>query len=152
MRKYIIMGVQGSGKGAQAKMLAKDYDLVHISIGNNFPLAHTEPYASGRPVRRIMSEAALLVPDSIVEDLVEDRLDLHDWNYGFILDGFPRASIRPSSSWKDTTSMRFSHRGAGPGRASIAFSIAGCARSAAEITTSSSILQAGPMFAMRAAA
>ena len=33
MRKYVIMGVQGSGKGTQAKMLAEDLDLVHISVG-----------------------------------------------------------------------------------------------------------------------
>ena len=36
MRKYVIMGVQGSGKGTQAKMLAEDLDLVHISVGDIF--------------------------------------------------------------------------------------------------------------------
>ena len=34
MRKYIIMGVQGSGKGTQAKKLEEAYDLVHISVGD----------------------------------------------------------------------------------------------------------------------
>jgi adenylate kinase len=34
--------------------------------------------------------AGELVPDETVEDLVRDRLALHDWNYGFVLDGFPR--------------------------------------------------------------
>ena len=33
MRKYVIMGVQGSGKGTQSQMLAADLDLVHIEIG-----------------------------------------------------------------------------------------------------------------------
>jgi adenylate kinase len=37
VRKYIIMGVQGCGKGTQAKMLAKDFDLVHISAGRILP-------------------------------------------------------------------------------------------------------------------
>ena len=90
MRKYIIMGVQGCGKGTQAKILAKDFDLVHISIGDIFRWhiqSHTR--LAGR-VRRIMAEGAL-VPDSIVEELVKERLDQHDWNYGFILDGFPRS-------------------------------------------------------------
>jgi adenylate kinase len=36
MRKYIIMGVQGSGKGTQAKMLAGAFDLVHIAVGDIF--------------------------------------------------------------------------------------------------------------------
>ncbi|HET9972996.1 MAG TPA: nucleoside monophosphate kinase, partial [Streptosporangiaceae bacterium] len=36
MRKYVIMGIQGSGKGTQAKMLAADLDLVHISVGDIF--------------------------------------------------------------------------------------------------------------------
>src|SRR5512132_4620716 len=34
MRKYVIMGVQGSGKGTQARLLAERYDLVHISVGD----------------------------------------------------------------------------------------------------------------------
>ena len=36
MRKYVIMGVQGSGKGTQAAMLGEDLDLVHISVGDIF--------------------------------------------------------------------------------------------------------------------
>ena len=48
MHKYIIMGVQGCGKGTQAKLLTKDFDIV---------------------IRRLAE---------------------HDWNYGFVLDGFPR--------------------------------------------------------------
>ena len=36
MHKYIIMGVQGCGKGTQAKMLAQDFDLVHMSVGDIF--------------------------------------------------------------------------------------------------------------------
>ena len=36
MRKYVIMGVQGSGKGTQSQMLEADLDLVHISVGDIF--------------------------------------------------------------------------------------------------------------------
>ena len=89
MRKYIIMGVQGCGKGTQAKLLSKAYDLVHISVGDIFRWhvqSHTKLAAR---IRRIMA-AGDLVPDQIVEEVVKERLDLHDWNYGFILDGFPR--------------------------------------------------------------
>lgn len=89
MRKYIIMGVQGCGKGTQAKILARDFDLVHISVGDIFRWhiqSHTKLAAR---VRRLIIGGAL-VPDEIVEEVVKGRLDLHDWNYGFILDGFPR--------------------------------------------------------------
>jgi adenylate kinase len=89
MRKYIIMGVQGSGKGSQAKMLKESDDLIHISVGDIFRWnlqAHTMLAAR---LKRIMSEGQL-VPDEIVEEIVRRRLDEHDWNCGFILDGFPR--------------------------------------------------------------
>ena len=89
MRKYIIMGVQGCGKGTQAKLLAEDLDLVHLNVGDMFRwhvLHHTK---LGARIRRDTA-AGHLVQDAIVEDVVKARLDLHDWNYGFILDGFPR--------------------------------------------------------------
>jgi adenylate kinase len=89
MRKYVIMGVQGSGKGTQSAMLAADFDLVHISVGDIFRwnvLQHTKV---GAQVRRTMA-AGELVSDDLVEGIVSDRLAQHDWNYGFIIDGFPR--------------------------------------------------------------
>jgi len=91
VRKYIIMGVQGSGKGTQAKLLARDFDLVHISVGDIFRWhiqSHTKLAAR---IKRLMA-AGELVPDDDVEAVVRYRLDQHDWNYGFILDGFPRNS------------------------------------------------------------
>lgn len=89
MRKYVIMGVQGSGKGTQAKMLAEDFDLVHISVGDIFRW-HVQNHSKiGAQVRRIMA-AGQLIDDDLVESVVRERLTQHDWNYGFIIDGFPR--------------------------------------------------------------
>jgi adenylate kinase len=89
MFKYVIMGIQGCGKGTQAKLLAKDFNLVHISVGDIFRWhiqSHTKLAARiGRA-----TAAGELVSDDIVEEIVRGRLDQHDWNYGFILDGFPR--------------------------------------------------------------
>ena len=48
MHKYIIMGVQGCGKGTQAKMLADDLDLVHISVGDIFRWNIQNPHQVGR--------------------------------------------------------------------------------------------------------
>jgi adenylate kinase len=89
MRKYVIMGVQGSGKGTQAALLAADLDLTHISVGDIFRWHVQHHTKIGAQVRRIMA-AGELVDDDLVESVVRDRLAQHDWNYGFIVDGFPR--------------------------------------------------------------
>jgi len=90
LHKYIIMGPQGCGKGTHAKLLAADFDLVHISVGDIFRWniqAHTK---LGARVKRIV-DSGNLVPDDIVEQIIRTRLGEHDWNFGFILDGFPRS-------------------------------------------------------------
>ncbi|MBA3619215.1 MAG: nucleoside monophosphate kinase [Acidothermales bacterium] len=89
MRKYVIMGVQGSGKGTQAKMLCEDLDLVHLSVGDIFRWNVQNHTKLGALVKRIVA-AGQLVDDELVESVVRGRLDQHDWNYGFIVDGFPR--------------------------------------------------------------
>jgi len=83
------MGVQGSGKGTQAALLAADFDLVHIAVGDIFRWNVQHHTKIGAQVRRTMA-AGLLVGDELVEGVVRDRLSQHDWNYGFIVDGFPR--------------------------------------------------------------
>ena len=89
MRKYVIMGVQGSGKGTQSMMLAADLDLVHISVGDIFRWNVQNHTKLGAQVRRTMA-AGELVGDDLVEGIVQERLTQHDWNFGFIIDGFPR--------------------------------------------------------------
>ncbi|XVQ15253.1 adenylate kinase family protein [Spirillospora sp. CA-255316] len=89
MRKYVIIGVQGSGKGTQSLLLARDLDLVHISVGDIFRWHVQHHTKLGAQVRRIMA-AGELVPDDLVEKVVRDRLELHDWNFGFVVEGFPR--------------------------------------------------------------
>ncbi|MQA04689.1 MAG: adenylate kinase [Streptosporangiales bacterium] len=89
MRKYVIMGVQGSGKGTQAGLLVRDFDLVHISVGDIFRWHVQNHTKLGAQVRRIMA-AGELVDDELVERVVRGRLEEHDWNYGFVVDGFPR--------------------------------------------------------------
>jgi len=89
MRKYVVMGVQGSGKGTQARPLCGDLDLVHISVGDIFRWHVQNHTKLGAQVRRVMA-AGRLVGDDLVEKVVRDRLEQHDWNYGFVIDGFPR--------------------------------------------------------------
>src|SRR5579862_1799307 len=83
------MGIQGSGKGTQAKLLADDLDLEHLSVGDVFRWNVQHHTKLGAQVKRIMTSGHL-VDDDLVESVVRDRLAGHDWNFGFIIDGFPR--------------------------------------------------------------
>lgn len=89
MHKYIIMGPQGCGKGTQSQLLKKAFDLMHISVGDIFRWHIESRTKLGARIRRFVNDGQL-VPDEIVEEIVRRRLEEHDWNYGFILDGFPR--------------------------------------------------------------
>jgi adenylate kinase len=89
MRKYVIMGVQGSGKSTQAQLLAVGYDLVHISVGDIFRWHVQNHTKIGAQVRRTMADGQL-IGDDVAEAVTAQRLAQHDWNYGFVIDGFPR--------------------------------------------------------------
>jgi len=84
------MGMQGSGKGTHAKMLAEDFNLEHIAVGDILRWNVQHRTKLGAQVRRTMA-AGLLVGDDLVENVVKQRLSEHDWNFGFIIDGFPRS-------------------------------------------------------------
>jgi len=93
MHRYVIIGVQGSGKGTQAKLLARDFEVVHISVGEIFRW-HIQTHTKlGAKIKRLV-DSGQLVSDEIVEEIVSHRLDEHDWNFGYILDGFPRNTIQ----------------------------------------------------------
>jgi adenylate kinase len=89
MNKYVIMGSLGSGKSTQAGLLARGYELVHVNVGEIFRWNIQHHTKLGARVRRTVADGQL-VSDELVEDVVRTRLDRHDWNYGFVLDGFPR--------------------------------------------------------------
>src|SRR6266542_3409852 len=77
MRKYVIMGVQGSGKGTQGVMLARDFDLTQISVGDILRWNVQNHTKLGAQVRRIMAAGAL-VDDDLVESVVRGRLTDYD--------------------------------------------------------------------------
>jgi adenylate kinase len=89
VNKLVMMGAMGSGKSTQAGLLATAYDLVRIGVGDIFRWHVASHTKLGARVRRAVNEGAL-VSDEVVEQVVRQRLDEHDWNYGFVLDGFPR--------------------------------------------------------------
>lgn len=89
MRKYVIAGAPGCGKGTQATLLAEQYDVTHICVGDIFRWHIQSRTKLGARIKRIV-DSGNLAPDDIVDDVVRERLEEHDWNFGFVLDGFPR--------------------------------------------------------------
>ena len=85
----LLLGVQGSGKGTQAKRLASEYGLVHIATGDMLRAAIAAGSPLGLRVKPIY-DAGELVPDELMIQLIRERLSDSDTDPGIILDGFPR--------------------------------------------------------------
>jgi adenylate kinase len=85
----LLLGPQGSGKGTQAKRIAAEYGIPHVSTGDMFRAEERAGTELGRRVASILA-AGELVPDEITVDLIEERLSRDDARDGFVLDGFPR--------------------------------------------------------------
>jgi adenylate kinase len=84
----LVLGPQGSGKGTQAKRVAVELGLPHVSTGDMFR-ALDDATPLGREVNEIMARGDL-VPDEITIRMIRERLAEEDARNGFILDGFPR--------------------------------------------------------------
>ena len=85
----LLLGVQGAGKGTQAKRIASEYGLAHIATGDILRHAIAERTELGQRVQPIL-ERGELVPDDLMIDLIRERLQSEDAENGFVLDGFPR--------------------------------------------------------------
>jgi adenylate kinase len=85
----ILFGPPGSGKGTQAKFLKQSLELAHISTGDMLRERVAAGDPLGQEVAAIMQSGAL-VPDELVNRMVEDRIRQPDCAKGFILDGYPR--------------------------------------------------------------
>ncbi len=85
----ILLGPPGAGKGTQAKILIKKYDIPQISTGDMLRAAIKEQTPLGIKAKSCVDSGAL-VSDDIVIGIVEERLLKSDCRNGFILDGFPR--------------------------------------------------------------
>jgi adenylate kinase len=85
----ILLGPPGAGKGTQAKILVKKYDIPQISTGDILRAAVKEQTPMGIKAKEFMDNGSL-VTDEVVVGIVEERLAKPDCAKGFILDGFPR--------------------------------------------------------------
>ena len=85
----LLFGPQGSGKGTQAKRIAAEHGIPHVSTGDMFRAAIARETPLGQKVKPIL-ESGELVPDDLTVGLIRERLSETDAQDGFILDGFPR--------------------------------------------------------------
>ena len=91
--RIIFIGPPGSGKGTQAKRLADQHAIPHISTGDMLREAIADGTELGREAAPIMAAGAL-VPDDLMIGIINDRLAKSDARKGFILDGFPRTVVQ----------------------------------------------------------
>lgn len=87
--KLILLGPPGAGKGTQSVVLAKTYNIPHISTGDILRESVKSGQALGLKAKSFMDKGEL-VPDEVVVGIVAERLKKDDTKKGYILDGFPR--------------------------------------------------------------
>lgn len=88
--RIVLLGPPGAGKGTQAQKLAEKLGIPHVSTGDLFRKNISEKTPLGEEAKRYL-DAGDLVPSSLTNALVEDRIGDDDAKDGFILDGFPRS-------------------------------------------------------------
>ncbi|MGQ4645831.1 adenylate kinase [Lyngbya aestuarii] len=89
MTRLIFLGPPGAGKGTQAKILADNLAIPHISTGDILRSAMAAQTTLGQKAQSYYDKGDL-VPDDLLHDLIGERLSQSDAQKGWILDGFPR--------------------------------------------------------------
>ncbi|MBQ9661331.1 MAG: adenylate kinase [Bacteroidales bacterium] len=89
MKYYILFGPPGAGKGTHAGAIAQKYNLKHISTGELLRAEIAAGTELGKQAKALI-DAGSLVPDSVVEGMIESAFDTIKGVDGFLLDGFPR--------------------------------------------------------------
>jgi adenylate kinase len=91
--RLVLVGPPGAGKGTQAVFLAEHYSIPHISTGDIFRANLKAGTPLGEEAKSFMDRGEL-VPDSVTNAMVKDRLTHDDVANGFLLDGFPRNVVQ----------------------------------------------------------
>lgn len=89
MTRMLIVGPPGAGKGTQSKRISEELNIVAISTGDIFRENIKGETDLGKEAKKYV-DAGELVPDSVTNRMVEDRLTWNDAAEGFLLDGYPR--------------------------------------------------------------
>ena len=87
--RLILVGPPGAGKGTQAVYLAAHFGVPHISTGDIFRANIKGETELGKLAKSYM-DVGNLVPDSVTNEMLKDRIEQSDAATGFLLDGYPR--------------------------------------------------------------
>ena len=112
--RLLIMGPQGVGKGTQAALLAEHFNIPTISTGDIFRYNIKNKTELGLEAMSYTDKGEL-VPDSLTNKIVKDRLAKEDCKNGWILDGYPRNAAQVTA--RDVLLERMKKRAAEQGRA-----------------------------------
>jgi len=85
----LIIGAPGTGKGTMSNLIIKNYPIVHISTGDMLREAVENKTPVGLKANEYMTQGKL-VPDSVIHDIIIERLSKDDIKKGFLFDGYPR--------------------------------------------------------------
>ncbi len=85
----VLLGPPGSGKGTQGERLQEDLELPYYATGDILRAAVREETEIGKEAKAYMDRGDL-VPDEVIIGVIAERIDSHEAEDGFILDGFPR--------------------------------------------------------------
>ena len=96
MRYYILFGPPGAGKGTQATAMVEKYNLRHISTGELLRKEIAAGSELGLKAKALI-DAGALVPDEIVEGMIESEFNTVKDVEGFLLDGFPRTTAQATA-------------------------------------------------------
>ncbi len=88
-RNLVLLGPPGAGKGTQAERLVEDFDVPYYATGNILREAVEQDSDLGREAKGFM-DSGKLVPDELICNVIAERLDSGEADFGFLLDGFPR--------------------------------------------------------------
>ena len=89
----LIMGPAGAGKGTMSDLILKEYEIPHISTGDMLRENVKQGTELGKEAKAYM-EAGKLVPDDVINAMVEERIQQPDCQKGYLLDGFPRTLVQ----------------------------------------------------------
>jgi len=87
----LILGPQGSGKGTQARLLSERLNLFHLEMGEMIRKKAEENSPLGRKINEIVNVKGKFLPDGLVFELFEDKLNSLESKKGIVFDGFPRS-------------------------------------------------------------
>src|SRR3989344_287548 len=89
VKRFVVIGIQGSGKSTQGTLLSHQLKLPYLSTGHIFRELAKEKSPMGRYIKETLN-AGLLIPDDKAIEIVEKYLNKSEYKQGYILDGFPR--------------------------------------------------------------